>query len=154
MIFRGKDNVKMRSKTIPPYKLTAEELRLKEELDATFPQVKVENRSQCRCGPRPCPIVSCKYHLYTDIKVPNGSLVRNFGFMEIDLMNESCVLDVAERGAHTLEEIGEMLNLTRERIRQIERDALKKLEPLGGLELIKEYLKAICNEQSKSSPFI
>jgi hypothetical protein len=40
---------------------------------------------------------------------------------------ESCALDVAERGGITLEEVGSMMNVSRERIRQVEELALKRL---------------------------
>jgi DNA-directed RNA polymerase sigma subunit (sigma70/sigma32) len=40
-------------------------------------------------------------------------------------------LDVADRGGVTLEEIGEILNLTRERIRQVESRGLEQLRELG-----------------------
>lgn len=39
---------------------------------------------------------------------------------------ESCVLDVAERGEHTLAEVGEAIGLTRQRIQQIETGALAR----------------------------
>jgi hypothetical protein len=39
----------------------------------------------------------------------------------------SCSLDVAERGPWTLDEIGKIFNITRERIRQIEAKALRKI---------------------------
>lgn len=42
-------------------------------------------------------------------------------------MRHSCALDVADAGGSTLEEVGGILNLTRERIRQIEVKALLKL---------------------------
>ena len=42
-------------------------------------------------------------------------------------MAETCALDVADRGGITLEEVGEILNLTRERIRQVEVKGLQKL---------------------------
>jgi DNA-directed RNA polymerase sigma subunit (sigma70/sigma32) len=42
-------------------------------------------------------------------------------------MRETCSLDVADRGGITLEEVGEILNLTRERIRQVEVRGLRKL---------------------------
>lgn len=41
--------------------------------------------------------------------------------------------------AHTLEEIGQMYNVTRERIRQIEAVALEKLREAKGIEKVKEY---------------
>ena len=40
----------------------------------------------------------------------------------------TCALDVAERGGITLEEVGEIMNLTRERIRQVEVRGLLKLK--------------------------
>jgi hypothetical protein len=42
-------------------------------------------------------------------------------------MTDTCALDVAGIGQHTLGEIGEIFGLTRERIRQIEEKALVKL---------------------------
>ena len=46
-------------------------------------------------------------------------------------MKESCSLDAAARGGETLEKVGELTNLTRERIRQVEVKALAKIEALG-----------------------
>ncbi len=43
-------------------------------------------------------------------------------------MKESCVLDVADRGGITLEEVGDALGLTRERVRQIETRGLIKVK--------------------------
>jgi hypothetical protein len=40
---------------------------------------------------------------------------------------ERCVLVLSNRGPYTLEEIGQMMGLTRERIRQIEQSAMRKL---------------------------
>lgn len=42
-------------------------------------------------------------------------------------MAETCALDVADRGPHTLDEIAGHLGLTRERVRQIEESAMRKL---------------------------
>lgn len=47
--------------------------------------------------------------------------------MQLSELDESCALDVAERGQHTLKEVGDMLGVTRERIRQIEVEAKRKL---------------------------
>lgn len=85
-------------------------------------------RSQCVNGPRPCLYVSCKHHLYLDVNPETGSVKLNFPGKEVWELEETCALDVAERGGITLEEVGEILNLTRERIRQLEVTALSKLK--------------------------
>jgi hypothetical protein len=56
-----------------------------------------------------------------------GSIQMNFPDIEVWEMNESCALDIAQRGGITLEEVGEIMNLTRERIRQLEMTGLLKL---------------------------
>ena len=43
------------------------------------------------------------------------------------VLDETCALDVARRGGVTLEEVGEIMNLTRERIRQLEMSGLTRL---------------------------
>jgi DNA-directed RNA polymerase sigma subunit (sigma70/sigma32) len=47
-----------------------------------------------------------------------------------------CVLDEADKGGLTLEEIAEMFGLTRERIRQVEALALAKLKRRGTLHVL------------------
>lgn len=42
-------------------------------------------------------------------------------------MDETCALDVADQGSTTLERVGELMLITRERVRQIEDSAMKKL---------------------------
>jgi len=70
-------------------------------------------------GPRPCPYVSCKYHLYLDV-TSYGAIQLNFPKKEPHEMAESCALDAADAGGMTLNEVGERLDVTRERVRQIE----------------------------------
>jgi hypothetical protein len=55
-------------------------------------------------------------------------------------MGESCALDVADRGGTTLEDVGAIMNLTRERIRQVEVKALAKLEALRDMMALREYV--------------
>ena len=86
------------------------------------------------CGTeRPCPFVGCKYHLYLDVNPGTGTIKLNFPRLEPWQMGETCVLDVAERGGMTLEQIGAELNMVRERVRQIERSALARIAlPMEG----------------------
>ena len=77
---------------------------------------------------RPCPWVACKHHLYLDINPETGSIKINFPDLEPWELQNTCALDVAERGGITLEEVGEIMNLTRERIRQVEVRGLLKLK--------------------------
>jgi len=71
--------------------------------------------------------VACKYNLYLDVSY-GGSVKLNFPDIEPDQMEFSCALDVADSGDSTLEFVGFVLNVTRERARQIEIDALPKLK--------------------------
>jgi hypothetical protein len=117
----------VRARTIPIKKMTKEQIRLGQIL---YPEVDHERpsiRAACESGERPCPFVSCKYHLYLDVNPETGSIKLNFPDVEVWEMQETCALDVAERGGVTLEEVGEIMNLTRERIRQLEMSGLSKL---------------------------
>jgi hypothetical protein len=117
-----------RSKTIAMKRLTREELRVGALL---YPPVDIPRpgkRSECRQEAGPCPWVACKHHLYLDVNPETGSIKINFPDLEPWEMKDTCALDVAERGGITLEEVGEIMNLTRERIRQVEVRGLLKLK--------------------------
>lgn len=47
----------------------------------------------------------------------------------------SCSLDVADEGGHTLAEVAAFIGVTRERIRQLEVSALRKLKEHAAAEL-------------------
>jgi hypothetical protein len=55
-------------------------------------------------------------------------------------MTETCALDVADRGGTTLEEVGAIMNLTRERIRQVEVKGLAKLAALRDMSTLRDYV--------------
>ncbi|AKU91112.1 DNA-binding protein AsgB [Vulgatibacter incomptus] len=90
------------------------------------------SRADCADAPRPCLFVSCKHHLYLDVNPETGSVKLNFPDKEVWELEETCALDVADRGGITLEEVGVIMNLTRERIRQVESRGLHKLRVVAG----------------------
>lgn len=90
-------------------------------------------RAECLPGgsnaARPCPYVSCRYHLFLDVR-RTGTLKLNFRRRSIDQLAETCALDVADRGAHSLEQLGQLMGITRERVRQIANRALARAKRL------------------------
>ena len=84
--------------------------------------------------------VACKYHLYLDVNPETGSIKINFPDQEPWELEETCALDVAERGGVTLEEVGEILNLTRERVRQVEVTGLVKLKEVSNREELDSFI--------------
>ncbi|HMK73610.1 MAG TPA: sigma factor-like helix-turn-helix DNA-binding protein [Myxococcaceae bacterium] len=100
-----------------------EEAELLRGIEAMRPRT----RAECVNGPRPCLFVSCKHNLYLDVNPETGSIKLNFPDKEIWELEHTCALDVAEKGGITLEEVGAIMNLTRERIRQVETRGLAKL---------------------------
>jgi hypothetical protein len=125
---RRRRRTRPRSKTIAMKRLTREELRVGALM---YPPVDIPRptaREQCRGEARPCPWVACKHHLYLDVNPETGSIKINFPDLEPWELKHTCALDVAERGGITLEEVGEIMNLTRERIRQVEVRGLLKLK--------------------------
>jgi hypothetical protein len=118
-----------RSKTIALKRLTRAELALGASLyPPVEDDVRPRTRAECRDMPRPCPYVSCKHHLYLDINPHTGSIKINFPDLEPWELAHTCALDLADEGARTLEEIGEITNLTRERVRQLEVRGLLALQ--------------------------
>ncbi|MDB4955094.1 MAG: hypothetical protein JWO36_2663, partial [Myxococcales bacterium] len=118
-IRRRRRRTRPRSKTIAMKRLTREELRVGALMYPPVDIPRPTTREQCREDVRPCPWVACKHHLYLDINPETGSIKINFPDLEPWELKHTCALDVAERGGITLEEVGEIMNLTRERIRQV-----------------------------------
>lgn len=120
-----------KSRTIPMRQLTRDEMIAGAELADYMDYHRPQDRAECVNGVRPCPFVTCKHHLYLDVNPDTGSIKLNFPDLEVWEMRETCALDVADRGGITLEEVGEILNLTRERIRQVEVKGLERLREAG-----------------------
>ena len=128
----------VRARTISVKRMTKRELEIGKLLYPEADYYKPKQRAECAEGPRPCPYVSCKHHLFIDVSPRTGAIKLNFPDLEVWEMGESCALDISDRGGTTLEDVGAIMNLTRERIRQVEVKALAKLEALrdGGAEYV------------------
>lgn len=85
--------------------------------------------------------MSCRHNLALDVK-EKGSLTINFPDQdEFIPPKHSCALDVADVGGASLDDVAIALNVTRERIRQIQNAALIKI--LGDPGLLKEFVERI-----------
>jgi hypothetical protein len=85
-------------------------------------------RAECADVPRPCPYVGCSQNLYLEVCATGDVRIHHPHRSPGDVPpDESCALDVAERDGATLETVGLLLNLTRERARQIEVQGLQRL---------------------------
>ncbi len=82
-------------------------------IDSASPPARPLVRGDCQGVQRPCGWHACKYNL---VNVRRGRRAPDA---------PTCVLDVADRGGATLEEVGIALGLTRERVRQIVTKAMQ-----------------------------
>ncbi len=131
----------IRAKTISVKRMTKRELELGRMLYPDVDEVeRPRQRNECAEAMRPCPFVSCKHHLYLDVSARTGAIKLNFPDLEVWEMTETCALDVADRGGTTLEEVGAIMNLTRERIRQVEVKGLAKLSALRDMTALRDYV--------------
>jgi hypothetical protein len=130
----------VRARTISVKRMTKRELEIGRLLYPENGYWKPRTRTECADGPRPCPFVSCKHHLFVDVSAKTGAIKLNFPDLDVWEMNESCALDVADRGGTTLEDVGAIMNLTRERIRQVEVKALAKLEALREMLALRDFI--------------
>ena len=137
---RSRRKREIRARTISVKRMTKRELEIGRMLYPETDYFKPHTRVECVDGPRPCPYVSCQHHLYLDVSARTGAIKLNFPDLEVWEMNETCALDVADRGGTTLEDVGAIMNLTRERIRQVEVKALAKLEALKDMASLREFV--------------
>lgn len=137
---RSRRKREVRARTISVKRMTKRELEIGRLLYPETDYWKPRTREECVEGPRPCPFVSCKHHLFIDVSARTGAIKLNFPDLEVWDLGESCALDVADRGGTTLEDVGAIMNLTRERIRQVEVKALAKLEALRDMMALRDYV--------------
>ena len=137
---RSRRKREVRARTISVKRMTKRELEIGRMLYPETDYQKPSTRAECAEGLRPCPYVSCKHHLFLDVSARTGAIKLNFPDLEVWDMNETCALDVADRGGTTLEDVGAIMNLTRERIRQVEVKALAKLQALKDMMGLRDYV--------------
>lgn len=89
-----------------------------------------KTRAECANTERPCSFIRCRHHLAIDINPWNGTIKLNYPDLDLDAMPETCSLDVAERGGETLQGVADLMRVVRERVRQIEEQALRRVLPV------------------------
>lgn len=78
----------------------------------------------------------------------------NFPDMDPGNLPTSCALDVADLGGATLEDVGAIVNLTRERVRQIEVSARIKMKtsPADDVRLLEEMAREMGEPNNEPRP--
>jgi hypothetical protein len=137
---RRRRRSRARARTISIRRLSKAELNRGRALYPEEAYWRPSSRAECADMERPCPFVSCKYHLYIDVHPVRGSIKINFPDVEVWEMTDTCALDIADRGGITLEEVGEIMNLTRERVRQLETQGLTKLQGVDDVARLHDYV--------------
>jgi len=137
---RRRRRERSRARTISIRRLSKSELARGRALYPEEEYWRPMSRAECAGMERPCPFVSCKYHLYIDVHPVRGSIKINFPDAEVWEMTETCALDIADRGGITLEEVGVIMNLTRERVRQLETQGLARLQGVEEVERLRDYV--------------
>jgi hypothetical protein len=137
---RRRRRARARARTISIRRLSKTELNLGRMMYPEEDYWRPQSRGECADMERPCPFVSCRYHLYIDVHPVRGSIKINFPVLEVWEMTDTCALDIADRGGITLEEVGEIMNLTRERVRQVETQGLARLQGLEEVDTLRDYV--------------
>jgi len=137
---RRKRRTRARARTISIRRLSKAELNRGREQYPESDYWRPASRGDCAEMERPCPFVGCKYHLYIDVHPVRGSIKVNFPDVEVWEMTETCALDIADRGGITLEDVGQIMNLTRERVRQLETAGLARLQGMDDVERLRDYV--------------
>lgn len=134
-----------RARTVSVKRMTRREIDQGRLLYPDEPGVeRPRTRADCLPGGcnavRPCPFVSCAHHLYLDVSARTGAIKLNFPDLEPDELRDTCALDLAARGGVQLERVGAAMNLTRERVRQIEVRALAKLAAVIETHALRDHV--------------
>src|SRR5690606_10673395 len=80
----------VRARTISVKRMTKRELEIGRLLYPETDYWKPRTRAECKGGPRPCPYISCKHHLFVDVSPRTGAIKLNFPDLEVWELSESC----------------------------------------------------------------
>jgi len=103
-----------------------------------------KTRGDCANGPRPCPWVTCRHHNLIEVSSVGTILLRGKRSLPRKATKQmierfydealfelgrgaTCSLDFADQGRQVMETVGEALQISRERVRQVEERALHRL---------------------------
>lgn len=96
-----------------------------------------KTRAECAGGQRPCPWVSCRYHLYLDLNPQTSHITIRHPDVEPHEMLISCALDVADLVAAgeviTQQQVGELMGVSKARAQQLEWRCADDFEQLRGV---------------------
>ena len=111
----------------PKTKLQRQQLAAELERMTNYPTdvQRPTNRLECKGGKRPCPWVSCRYHLYLDVR-QTGNLLLNFPGVELEDLAATCALDVADGEPQQYEQIAKIMHASKQLAHAIEKKALAK----------------------------
>ena len=125
----------MRSE-IDDVELTIEELEAADRLHEDMPRCLEE----CPDEDVQCPFVACRYHLWTDLVRRTITVGKDHKRTEFrwdvaptDAWGSwpTCALRAARQGPRTLDEVGDVLGVTRERVRQVQAQAIEHLADIA-----------------------
>lgn len=103
--------------------------------------------ADCETVAGPCPWVSCRMNMYLEVDQVTGALKLNFPDKALHELEETCALRVAARGSHSLDAVGKLVNLTQERVSQIEESGGRKIKQ-GLVQLRRAHLTEVGNTRS------
>ena len=137
---RSRRKREIRARTISVKRMTKRELEIGRLLYPENGYWRPRTRAECAGERDPARLFLVNITYSWMFPRARGRSNSNFPDLDVWDMNESCALDVADRGGTTLEDVGAIMNLTRERIRQVEVKALAKLEALRDMLALRDYI--------------